>query len=356
MSHRRSQRAQVSIVIVFDATADKDMRCIESMLAQSCRELQVLLVQTDTSLAPVFARYVEHDIRVDIVEASKLSMAEAIELALEQAYGDYCMILNQHAWFAPHELQAMLDKVHEYQGDMLIPARSLDIEATGDIHSRVLLPQSQVYSKQQAFLAASISLIAEGVLQGIRGTLLRTSRIQEAMQARTSSMSKPQDAFEGLLYLLPYVQCAVVAGDISYHERLLDPAARPAQPHCFELVEQHHRELLQFVCQWNLVQDRSCLEAVHRLHLQHIIQCIDNMCLGKGRVSSLERRHRVQEIIDAPSTQQSIELLHASSKDFGLMFTPIARRSSAACYARARLQYMFSKLFASLPFGHVCIS
>ena len=70
------------------------------------------------------------------------------------------------------------------------------------------------------------------------------------------------------------------------------------------------------------------MSAVHRRYLRELIRCIENVCASSNRLSTAERRDRVQDMLDAEPTREAIEAVKESSHEFGIMYAPIAAAAS----------------------------
>ncbi|MBC1457751.1 glycosyltransferase family 2 protein [Listeria newyorkensis] len=96
--------AKVSIIIPVYNIEKYLERCLDSVLAQSYTNLEVLVVDdgsTDQSLM-LLERYARQDARVSVIQKANGGQASARNLALKQASGDYILMVDGDDYILPH--------------------------------------------------------------------------------------------------------------------------------------------------------------------------------------------------------------------------------------------------------------
>lgn len=141
---------------------------------------------------------------------------------------------------------------------------------------------------------------------------------------------------------------AVVEGARYHLLQPSTPAHAAFDPGMFGRCQEDYRRLRDLYECWGLLDDPEAMAAVHRRYLRELIRCIENVCGSSNRLSSAERRDRVQDMLDAAPTREAIEAVKESSHEFGIMYAPIARRSVMACFMGARIQDIVGR--ALMPF------
>lgn len=112
---------RISIIIPIFNAADTLGRCLESILAQSCRDWQAILVDdgsTDDSLSVAWS-YAEEDPRFLVVSAAHGGPGAARNIGLAQAVGEYVVYMDaDDYWIRDDLLQALEDRIQTLPADV----------------------------------------------------------------------------------------------------------------------------------------------------------------------------------------------------------------------------------------------
>ncbi|EUJ25402.1 glycosyltransferase family 2 protein [Listeria cornellensis] len=113
--------AKVSIIIPIYNIEKYVERCLDSILAQSYQNFEVLAVDdgsTDHS-GMLLKRYVDQDTRVSIIQKPNGGQASARNLALTQASGDYILMIDGDDYILPNLLEKCVAEL-EKGADMVV--------------------------------------------------------------------------------------------------------------------------------------------------------------------------------------------------------------------------------------------
>lgn len=128
------------------------------------------------------------------------------------------------------------------------------------------------------------------------------------------------------------------------------PLVQAGTDEAFEQLRRDHERLLELHRSWGLDEDPAAVAAIHRQHLRGIIACIEGAVGATGGARFTHDRYElVRSIVNDPATQESIVAVRSSSRDFGLMYGPIARRNAAACCMGAHLRGIVERV--TMPFA-----
>jgi|BioPla2DNA2_1021312.scaffolds.fasta_scaffold14040_2 glycosyltransferase involved in cell wall biosynthesis len=112
----------VSIIVPVYNTASLLPRCLESLLAQTFRDFEILLVDDGSSDGSerICDEYAARDARIRVFHKSNAGVAAARQDALDQASGTYSIHVDSDDWVDPEVLQAMVQRAEADDLDMLI--------------------------------------------------------------------------------------------------------------------------------------------------------------------------------------------------------------------------------------------
>lgn len=320
-------------------------RAAESILSQDERDFELIIADCNsTDHTPrLIERLVERDIRVEALAGGFSSLEEAGNAAVEAARGTYILFIDQKDWLGTGYLAAQLRIARAHEAVLVYAGRTLEhVGPDGAARRDDLGVERALFADNASFRLGAASLVSRGVLLDARGALIDASWLRR--QGACFDAAKMAGGF-----MTPLVRDAsrvVVEPSAVYHASGCDLAA--FDPSLYAICEARHAALMELARAWGMERDAAFMHAVHRNHLDEIIRCISNTAVAGGRISSIERRQRVQDMIDARATCASVEAMRDRSRDFGLMFSPIARRSAAACCMGARLQDVVDRVL--VPF------
>lgn len=112
----------VSVIIPVYNTETYLTECLDSVLNQNFRDMEILIVNdgsTDNSLN-VIRKYMAIDQRIVLLDKKNEGVAAARNAALRMAKGDYLMLLDSDDIFAPNAIATLYDQIRQNDCDILI--------------------------------------------------------------------------------------------------------------------------------------------------------------------------------------------------------------------------------------------
>lgn len=111
----------VSIIVPVYNTEKYLHNCIDSLLAQTCTDIEILLVNdgsTDGSGA-ICDAYAARDARIRVMHQQNGGVSSARNAALAVASGEYIAFVDSDDWVSPHYIEAMLDAMTDANADLV---------------------------------------------------------------------------------------------------------------------------------------------------------------------------------------------------------------------------------------------
>lgn len=346
MVRRAVRRPFATVILVVRDAEAHIVRALESVLSQDFEGVQVVVSDRGSSdrTSSICKSIAERDIRVDVIDNEAPDFGQAFDAAVAAARGEYLLAMDQDDWLAPGALAELARAVDADALQLAFMALSLDEQVGAGERASHVLSFSIAPSKSAAEFRENAPLfIREGVLSFLKGKLLARDRIDE-LGLRMSLLGS-QTAF-----LAAYVEAVERVGSVEgalYHMSAQAPTSE-AGIDVYRERERDHERMLQLAAAWHGEHDERLMRAIHQLHMRQVIACIEYACSQRG-ISSIERTERVRDIIEAPSTRRSVEVLGADSREFGFMYASIVRKNAAACCLSARFVQLAR--ISKLPFG-----
>lgn len=349
MVRRRVPRCpRVSVIVAAHNAEGHISRAVESVLNQGYEDLELVVVDCASRdrTRSVCERFAERDIRVEVLCIEDESTDAGRRAGLLSARGTWAMFLDQNDWLSSGYLQTMVDAMVAHDALLVIPELSIDAEQPdGARVSTTISHEPCSWNTPDSFRRGASALIESGVLACTAGKLFDRARLQDVSCA---SEGGDADQADMIGYVRDLDRAAVVEG-ARYHLTVAPAPARPAfDPTQFARARREFEALEALYEAWGFADDAEAMRPIYRRHLREVVRCIVNAALGSGRVSSIERKQRVQDMVDDDATRCCVQALEACSHEFGLMYAPIARRSAMACCMGARIQDIVDRALTPL--------
>lgn len=111
---------KISVIVPVYNAANNLSRCIESILKQTYRNLEIILVNdgsTDESLE-ICKRYSDIDFRISVVNKNNGGVSSARNVGLKVASGDYIGFVDADDWIEPEMYNDMITMIKKYKTDI----------------------------------------------------------------------------------------------------------------------------------------------------------------------------------------------------------------------------------------------
>lgn len=217
---------QVSVIVPVYNAEKYLAECVDSILAQTLRDIEVILVDdgsTDSSPAMCDA-YAEKDCRVKVIHKSNGRAASARNAGLKIAQGEYIAFVDSDDWIAPEMYEKMLaagadvclcDYVR-FQGEKEFPFTQSNI-------------REGFYDKEQIRKEVYPHLVMDGIEYPITisnwALLIRRKIIAENQLSYREDIHVSEDALFGSEVLYCADTFSYLKGECLYHYRITQGSA-----------------------------------------------------------------------------------------------------------------------------------
>lgn len=319
----------VSIVMAVHAAREHIARAVEILSSESSREFQLLVVDcaSDDGTRELIDKFADRDIRIDIESFDSDDLRAGRLFGIERARAPYALFLDGDEWLAPGSIEHVISQARAGSADILLSNRQFDsYDARGECHSRVADYRSLVAHDRDELKALLPALIASDVLEGCSGLVVRRSLFENGGLRAASSESDCEFA----------VSCvcgasSVVSVPSALCHTTVSPVAGAYDPNGCVNLEGEQRSFERLACRLDAQDDPEVALALSKRHFRRLIACIENICLSPQSVSSIERNARVRDIVESEDAQKTVEALRSHGREFGFMYSSIAKKNVAAC-------------------------
>lgn len=150
---------KISLIVPVYNASESLPRCLDSMLAQTFRDFEVLLIDDGSSddSGAVCDRYVELDNRIRVFHKENGGVSAARQLGIDNARGEYTIHADADDWVEPTMLEELYNKAVDTDADVVI----CDFYVNKD--------DRQTYVKQQPIALDHITIL-RSLFQQLHGS------------------------------------------------------------------------------------------------------------------------------------------------------------------------------------------
>lgn len=120
--HKSFQQIKLSVIVPVYNVESCIRRCLDSILAQTYQNLQIILVDdgsTDGS-GEICDAYAAKDGRIQVIHKENGGIASARKAGVLHAVGEYTTNVDSDDWIEENAYEAMVSRLEEYHPDMLV--------------------------------------------------------------------------------------------------------------------------------------------------------------------------------------------------------------------------------------------
>ena len=139
----------VSVVIPVYNVRSYLPQCLESVICQSYRNLEILLIDdgSDDGSGRICDRYAERDARIRVLHTENKGLASARNLGLKNARGTFISFIDSDDWIEPHAIGTLLKAALQHHADIVAAGKSREY-VNRSVPSRKMKEQVFVFRDQ----------------------------------------------------------------------------------------------------------------------------------------------------------------------------------------------------------------
>ena len=134
-----TKRPLVSIIVPVYNRGETVARCLDSILEQTWRQIEVILINdgsTDDTWS-VLERYGEQDERIVLINKPNSGVSDSRNFGMESAHGEYIQFVDSDDWIPENATEEYVQAIEDSGSDLVIAdyyrIRGKQIHQSGDI-------------------------------------------------------------------------------------------------------------------------------------------------------------------------------------------------------------------------------
>ena len=113
---------QISVIVPIYNTEKYIHKCINSILGQSFRDIEIILVNdgSEDNCGQIVNEYQKADARIKVIHKENGGLWSARNAGLDIATGKYISFIDSDDWVKREMLEEMYNKAEEHQADLVV--------------------------------------------------------------------------------------------------------------------------------------------------------------------------------------------------------------------------------------------
>lgn len=338
----------ISVVMPVYNTEKYVAKAIQSILEQTFVDFEFLIIDngsTDGS-SSIIEQFAKRDARIRVIRNEKnVFIAEARNIALAQASGEYLYLIDSDDWVLPDMLEEMYGRAKQYGAQYVVAGYYMDYYIDGKNVSYSVCPDNRDY-EQREFRENAIKYLVHTILTVPWNKLYKIDYLKaHNIKFRNTKL---EDHHFNMDIIMDVERVSMINKPFYHYYRSRQGTDSELVYNKFlnQKKRDHFAHTLSVYEHWG-INDRATLGQLADYHMGRLVQCITqtvaNRHLGKKEIYS-----EIRSIIDDRFTTFAIE--HASNKSLKLviMSIPIRMKNVRLCYLMGWSIAKFKEKFSGL--------
>lgn len=346
---------KISVIMPVYRVEDYVGRAIESMLAQTLKDFEFLIVDDGSPdrSGEICDRYAKKDRRIRVLHLKNGGAPAARNAAMELARGKYLYFLDSDDWAEPEMLEEMYLLAEKHRAQLVVAGFFIDTYyGKNEYRTDHFVPEEAVYYNKEEFRKNSYKLFDKNMLYTPWNKLYLREYIE------TYGLRFPKtlwDDFPFNLSVIHQVERVAVTERQYYHfiRARAESETAAYRPGMYEKREEEHGWLLDLYKSWR-IRTPEIREFVARRYIERFIGCVENLTNPNCRMNYREKRHEVRKMLKNPRVSESLRFAVPRSFYMKALLIPVRMRSvtltlleaSAITFVKTKNVKLFARLKA----------
>jgi len=142
MVHVSCMDKVVSVVVPVYNSSPYLQKCVDSILNQTYRDLDIVLVNdgsTDES-GKVCEKYALMDERITVIHKKNGGLVSSRKVGIQKARGEYILYVDGDDWIEPELVETYMQQVYRYRADVVIASHNVNLEGRIEVLKNTIPP------------------------------------------------------------------------------------------------------------------------------------------------------------------------------------------------------------------------
>ncbi|MBR4674696.1 MAG: glycosyltransferase [Victivallales bacterium] len=142
----------ISVIVPVFQVEDYLDKCISSIIAQSYRNLEIILVDdgSQDNCPAICDKYQLEDSRIKVIHKENGGLSRARNAGLKIATGDYIGFVDSDDWIEPNMYEILMSALQDSKADIAVGNYQVEPSKTNDISTDVRFSERKLFSSTEA--------------------------------------------------------------------------------------------------------------------------------------------------------------------------------------------------------------
>ncbi len=314
---------KLSIIVPVYNTESYLYKCIDSIINQQFKDLEIILVNDGSSdnSGKICDEYAEIDNRIRVLHIKNQGVSNARNRGIELARGDYIGFIDSDDWIDEDMYSNMLNNLTTYNADIIMCGHVI-YDGKNEHYIGFPWKQNSVFKLEEIHKTVIPSFLAPMDIYGdkqqiVMGSVCKCLFKQDIIRQNEILFDTQIKYTEDTVFILQSLSKAekVVFINTPYYHYRRDRENKTSTTQKY--IENVYSGLkLSQRHIYNILEDIGCLElALKHIHWRNCINvfmCISNLCLKDSHYSFREKIREAKHYINDSSFKRSIEVVGTS--------------------------------------------
>lgn len=271
-------------------------RAMDSIQNQTLRNAEVVVVDAGSidGTARLLDVASERDIRVRVSHVPECPREEALNLALDDARGEFLFVMDADAWIEPVYLQKLVDAAEKYHADLVVGGVSAELDCGNRSLEMDCDDEEAQYLTQHDFRADAWRHFAAGRLMPATGKLFVRDRVVSE-HCRFDAETGNDHSFTAD-YLRRIERVAFVGDGYRVCRELPRMSGTDAARDLFARIEAGYGDVHGLLSDWGLLGDPASMAMLNGRYLEMLSLCVEAAC-STGTGEGSEKPEAVRQTV-----------------------------------------------------------
>lgn len=350
-------QAKISVIVPVYNAEKMLPYAVESLLAQTMKEIEIILVDDCSSdeSRKLISVYVEKDSRVKgIFLEQNAGPGAARNCGLDQASGEYITFVDSDDYIEKDMYEEMYREAKASRADICVCGYMQDILGADRKHkeSIAVVPSDRKAMDEKEVCECAVKLDKEKNFAYIWNKLYKRDILNNEAKVRFNKQSFGED-FIFNVEAFSNAEVVFVMGKAYYHylEFNTDSLCQKVIPDFYSIICARHHKIK------DLCEKRGCFDGqvraeIYATHIKHIMASFVRNCDPRMNLSFNERRYRIKQTFSDQEIPDICKYARAEEKSQKILNLVFRTRSPVICQMFTELAWI-AKKYCSPIFNHL---
>ena len=324
-------------------------KTIESILSQTLTEFELFAIDDGSpdNSGKICDDYAKKDSRIKVIHKENGGLAEARNVAIEQAIGKYMYFIDSDDWIEKDMLQIMYDLAEKNSADLVVTGFCMEYFQKGKYVTYKNQIEDTIYRDKEDFRKNAYKYLNNSILSLPWNKLYSSDRIKK--ENIRFPNTKWDDHHFNMDYLMN-VEKVVMSSITMYHwyrsREGSETMINYSDPKMFQKRKEHYEHILKLYRHWEC-SDRESIDAISCYYVGRLFQCIQEIADNK-KIKNKEKIEKIKEILYDNETELAITKAKKLSCKFKILTFPMKIHNVTICLMFGNMINFIRKYFQSI--------